>query len=149
MACSVTISKNAHAPHKAPTSAFVASLGSFGEIMAGAKDIDQFPDKEAKARFEAALKGATNTPHKPLKEKPKVKKGTSEERARQVSRAPNVGSGLLLIAGRVQGVPQISFDVQPFGTVTANDEYADVCGPMAPNGLKGMVPLKLIIKAPL
>jgi len=30
--------------------------------------------KEAQARFEAALKGAMNAPHKPLKEKPKAKK---------------------------------------------------------------------------
>jgi hypothetical protein len=35
---------------------------------------DQFSEKEATARFEAALKGAMNTPHKPLKEKPKTKK---------------------------------------------------------------------------
>jgi hypothetical protein len=35
---------------------------------------DQYSEKEAKARFEAALKSAMNTPHKPLKEKPKVKK---------------------------------------------------------------------------
>jgi hypothetical protein len=34
---------------------------------------ESYSDKEAKARFEAALKGALNTPHKPLKEKPKVK----------------------------------------------------------------------------
>jgi hypothetical protein len=39
-----------------------------------AKDSDSYSDKEAKARFEAALKGALNTPHKPLKEKPKVEK---------------------------------------------------------------------------
>jgi hypothetical protein len=32
---------------------------------------DQYSDKEATARFEAALKGAMNAPHKPLKEKPK------------------------------------------------------------------------------
>jgi hypothetical protein len=41
-------------------------------------------------RFEAALKSALNTPHKPLKEKPKVKKAAkktkTEEEARQVSR---------------------------------------------------------------
>jgi hypothetical protein len=35
---------------------------------------DQYSEKEATARFEAALKGGLNTPHKPLKEKPKVKK---------------------------------------------------------------------------
>jgi hypothetical protein len=33
-----------------------------------------FTKKEAQDRFEAALKGAMNTPHKPLKEKPKAKK---------------------------------------------------------------------------
>jgi hypothetical protein len=32
------------------------------------KNADQFSDKEATARFEAALKSAMNTPHKPLKE---------------------------------------------------------------------------------
>jgi hypothetical protein len=37
-----------------------------------------FSEKEAKARFEAALKGAMNTPHKPLKEKPKVKKAAKK-----------------------------------------------------------------------
>jgi hypothetical protein len=35
---------------------------------------DQFTEKEAQARFEAALKGALKTPAKPLKDKPKVKK---------------------------------------------------------------------------
>jgi hypothetical protein len=35
---------------------------------------DQFDERESTARFEAALKSAMNTPHKPLKEKPKVKK---------------------------------------------------------------------------
>ena len=38
------------------------------------KTEDQFSEKEAKARFEAALKGAMNAPHKPLKEKPRAKK---------------------------------------------------------------------------
>jgi hypothetical protein len=33
---------------------------------------EKYSDKEAKARFEAALKSAMNTPHTPLKEKPKV-----------------------------------------------------------------------------
>ena len=42
--------------------------------MPAKKDPEHYSDKEAKARFEAALKGAMNTPHKPLKEKPKVKK---------------------------------------------------------------------------
>ena len=37
------------------------------------KENEEYSAKEAKARFEAALKSALNTPHKPLKEKPKVK----------------------------------------------------------------------------
>jgi hypothetical protein len=44
---------------------------------------------------------------------------------------------------------RLLFDLQvrqPFGTVTANDEYADVCGPMMPNGRKRMVPFKLIVQ---
>lgn len=39
---------------------------------------EQYSDKEAKARFEAALKGAMNTPHKPLKKKPKLKKAVKQ-----------------------------------------------------------------------
>jgi hypothetical protein len=35
---------------------------------------EQYDEKEAKARFEAVLKSALNTPHKPLKEKPKEKR---------------------------------------------------------------------------
>jgi hypothetical protein len=35
---------------------------------------DEYSDKEAQERFDAALRGALKTPHKPLKEKPKVKK---------------------------------------------------------------------------
>ena len=42
--------------------------------MPANKDTGQYSNKEAQKRFEAALKGAMNTPHKPLKEKPKVKK---------------------------------------------------------------------------
>jgi hypothetical protein len=42
--------------------------------MGEKKTNEQYSEKEAKARFEAALKGAMNTPHKPLKEKPKAKK---------------------------------------------------------------------------
>jgi len=36
--------------------------------------------KEAKARFEAALKGAMNAPHKPLKEKLKAKKAKGKKK---------------------------------------------------------------------
>ena len=35
---------------------------------------DDYDEKEAQARFEAALRGGLKTPHKPLKEKPKAKK---------------------------------------------------------------------------
>jgi hypothetical protein len=45
-----------------------------------AKDSDQYSDKEAKDRFEAALRGALNTPRKPLKEKPKVEKAAKKRR---------------------------------------------------------------------
>jgi hypothetical protein len=38
------------------------------------KNDEEFSEKEAQARFEAALRGGLSTPHKPLKEKPKVKK---------------------------------------------------------------------------
>jgi hypothetical protein len=38
------------------------------------KEGEQYSAKEPQARFEAALKGALNTPHKPLKEKPKVQR---------------------------------------------------------------------------
>lgn len=42
--------------------------------FAMAKTPENYDPKEAQARFEAALRGALKTPHKPLKEKPKVKK---------------------------------------------------------------------------
>ena len=42
--------------------------------MADPKRDEEYSQKEAQARFEAALKGGLNTPHKPLKEKPKSKK---------------------------------------------------------------------------
>jgi hypothetical protein len=42
--------------------------------MSSKKSEDQFDEVEARRRFDAALKGAMNTPHKPLKEKPKVRK---------------------------------------------------------------------------
>jgi hypothetical protein len=38
------------------------------------KPEDQYSEKEAQDQFEAALRGALKTPHKPLKDKPKVKK---------------------------------------------------------------------------
>ena len=41
---------------------------------------DEFSEKEAQARFEAALRGALKTPPKPLKEKPKVKKAKPKKK---------------------------------------------------------------------
>jgi hypothetical protein len=41
---------------------------------------DKYSDQEAQARFESALKGALNTPHKPLKEKPKTKKAKAKKK---------------------------------------------------------------------
>jgi hypothetical protein len=38
------------------------------------KTDDQFNEKEAQERFEAALRAGLKTPHKPLKEKPRVEK---------------------------------------------------------------------------
>jgi hypothetical protein len=42
-------------------------------MYAGQKPSDEFSGKEARARFEAALKSAMNTSPKPLKDKPKDK----------------------------------------------------------------------------
>jgi len=41
-----------------------------GSTMSGKtpKSDDSFPEKESQQRFEAALRGALNTPHRPLKE---------------------------------------------------------------------------------
>jgi len=44
---------------------------------------DEFGDKEAQKRFEAALKGALKTPHKPLKPaKAPTKKSKPEKKPR-------------------------------------------------------------------
>jgi hypothetical protein len=45
--------------------------------------MDQFSEKEANARFEAALRGGLSTPHKPLKEKPKVKKASKKAKPKK------------------------------------------------------------------
>ena len=37
---------------------------------------DKFSKQEAQRRFEAALRGAMNTPHKPLKDKPKKREAS-------------------------------------------------------------------------
>lgn len=40
---------------------------------------DTYSAKESKERFEAALRGALNTPPKPLKEKPKLRKAKKKK----------------------------------------------------------------------
>jgi hypothetical protein len=42
--------------------------------MVGMAKSNEFSEKEAQERFEAALRGAPKPPHKPLKEKPTAKK---------------------------------------------------------------------------
>jgi hypothetical protein len=52
---------------------------------------ENYSEKEAKARFEAALKSALNTPHKPLKEKPKVAaRGTKRPTKRAKIAGPSI-----------------------------------------------------------
>ncbi len=46
----------------------------------GKKEGEQYSAKEATARFEAALKGAMNTPHTPLKEKSKARKKAAKKK---------------------------------------------------------------------
>jgi hypothetical protein len=47
----------------------------------GKSDDGEYSQKEATARFEAALKGAMHTPHTPLKDKLKVKKTKPKKKA--------------------------------------------------------------------
>jgi len=46
---------------------------------------ESYSGREAQERFEAALKSAMNTPHKPLKDKPKVKKATKKRKKKSAS----------------------------------------------------------------
>jgi hypothetical protein len=50
---------------------------------------EEFSEEEVTARFEAALKSAMNTPHKPLKEKPKAAKETKPKKAKRQKDASN------------------------------------------------------------
>ena len=43
---------------------------------------DKYGPKEAQERFEAALRGGLNTPAKPLKDKPKVKRAKKPNKSR-------------------------------------------------------------------
>jgi hypothetical protein len=42
-----------------------------------------YDEKEAKERFEAALRAGLKTPPKPLKDKPKVKKAKSKKKSKK------------------------------------------------------------------
>jgi hypothetical protein len=59
---------------------------AYDGFMTAKQSEDQFDDKEAQARFEAALRGALKTPPTPLKEKPK-KRETSKLAPRSRSRS--------------------------------------------------------------
>lgn len=49
--------------------------------MMGKDQTEEFDEKEAQERFEAALRGALKTPHEPLKEKPRAKRRPAVKRA--------------------------------------------------------------------
>jgi hypothetical protein len=50
--------------------------------MAANEKLEQYSKKEAQQRFEAALKSALNTPPKPLKDKPKLRKAKEKKVAK-------------------------------------------------------------------
>jgi hypothetical protein len=54
--------------------------------MSGKTKDDDYSANELQKRFEAALKSAMSTPHKPLKEKPKAKK--AKKAANKKSKQP-------------------------------------------------------------
>jgi hypothetical protein len=47
------------------------------------RENENYNEKEAQERFEAALRAGLKTPHKPLKDKPKVKKRKSKKGAKK------------------------------------------------------------------
>ena len=55
-----------------------------GIILVTGKKAEQYSQKETQDRFEAALRRGMNTPHKPLKEKPKVKKVAKKSKPKKV-----------------------------------------------------------------
>jgi hypothetical protein len=46
---------------------------------------EQYEEREAQQRFQAALKGAMNASHKPLKEKPKAKETAKKPKRKKAS----------------------------------------------------------------
>jgi hypothetical protein len=61
-----------------------------------------------------------------------------------MSRTSTCKNQLLLITGRLQGVPKISFDQQPIGKTPGHMERADVSGPMTPNAVNAVMRMKLV-----
>lgn len=53
--------------------------------MTQKKQPEEFTEKEAQERFDAALRGALKTPHEPLKEKPKVKNAAEKTKIKPQS----------------------------------------------------------------
>ena len=68
---------------------------------------------------------------------------------RQLFRTPLRKSRLLRIAGRVQGVPKISFDAHTLGSTAIDAESADVCGSMEPNRINAMMRPQLVSETPM
>jgi hypothetical protein len=52
------------------------------------KPDEQFSEKKAQQRFEAALRGALKAPHKPLKESPRRRRPRPQSRALKVKKTP-------------------------------------------------------------
>lgn len=80
-----------------------------GRTFMNRKPDENYSEKEATARFEAALKSALNTPHKPLKEKPRVKKAAKKNQKNESERIK------LCVSGRLACRALWSEDPQRFG----------------------------------
>jgi hypothetical protein len=52
----------------------------YGGLMSKDQDQDNYDEQEAQERFEAALRAGLKTPPTPLKEKPKVREGTTTKK---------------------------------------------------------------------
>lgn len=64
-----------------------------------------------------------------------------------MSRASGHENPLLFVAGRIEGVPEISFNSQALGKTAIYPKGADVRRPLLPNCSKTMMRLKLIAQA--
>lgn len=81
--------------------------------MQATKPKNEFSEKEAQERFEAALRGALKTPHEPLKEKPKKKRNSKVEGVRRMRLRILDWLGVVFgIAFKVNGRPFGAADVR-------------------------------------